>query len=44
VHGAELFELVPQTGGLKLEVQYMYFFAAIALALVGPGRHAVNQK
>jgi putative oxidoreductase len=44
VHGAELFELVPQTGGLKLEVQYMYFFAAIALALIGPGRHAVNQK
>lgn len=44
VHGAELFELAPQTGGLKLELQYMYLFTAIALALIGPGRHAVNQK
>ena len=44
VHGTELFALEPQTGALKLEVQYMYFFCAIALALIGPGRHAVNQK
>ncbi|MBM4220047.1 MAG: DoxX family protein [Gammaproteobacteria bacterium] len=44
VHGAELFELEPQGGGLKLELQYMYFFTATALALIGPGRHAVNQK
>lgn len=44
VHGAELLVLEPQTGALKLEVQYMYFFCAIALALIGPGRHAVNQK
>lgn len=44
VHGTELLALEPQTGALKLEVQYMYFFCAIALALIGPGRHAVNQK
>jgi hypothetical protein len=25
-------------------VQYMFFFGAIALALFGPGRYAVNQK
>jgi putative oxidoreductase len=44
VHGAELFVIDPQSGGLKLEVQYMYFFGAIALALIGPGRYALNQK
>ncbi len=43
-HGAELFAIEPQSGGLKLEVQYMFFFTAIALALIGPGRYAVNQK
>ena len=43
VHGAELFAFNEQ-GALKLEAQYMFFFSAIALALIGPGRHAVNQK
>jgi putative oxidoreductase len=43
-HGAELFVIDPQSGSLKLELQYMYFFSAIALALIGPGRYAVNQK
>jgi len=43
-HGAELFVIDPQSGGLALEKQYMYIFAAIALALIGPGRYAVNQK
>ncbi len=42
-HGAELFAFNEQ-GALKLEVQYMFFLSAIALALIGPGRHAVNQK
>ncbi len=42
-HGAELFTLT-ENGSLKLEVQYMFFFSAIALALIGPGRYAVNQK
>ncbi len=43
-HGAELFVIDPQSGGLALEKQYMYMFAAIALALIGPGRYAINQK
>jgi putative oxidoreductase len=43
VHGAELFKL-DEGGALALETQYMFFFTAIALALVGPGRYAVNQK
>jgi putative oxidoreductase len=41
-HGAELLAL--ENGALKLEVQYMFFFSAIALALIGPGRYAFNQK
>jgi putative oxidoreductase len=44
VHGAELFVIDPQSGGMALEKQYLYFFGAIALALIGPGRYAVNQK
>jgi putative oxidoreductase len=42
-HGAELLAFNEQ-GALVLEVQYMFFFSAIALALIGPGRYAVNQK
>ena len=42
-HGAELLAFNEQ-GALKLETQYMFFFSAIALALIGPGRYAVNQK
>ncbi len=42
-HGSELFTLT-ENGALKLEVQYMFFFSAIALALIGPGRYAFNQK
>ncbi len=42
-HGAELLAFNEQ-GALVLEVQYMFFFSAIALALIGPGRYAFNQK
>ena len=42
-HGSELFKMTDK-GTLVLEVQYMFFFSAIALALIGPGRHAFNQK
>ena len=44
VHGSEIFAINPQSGGLALETQYLFFFTAIALALIGPGRYAVNQK
>jgi putative oxidoreductase len=33
-----------KSGGLAIEKQYMYLFAAIALALIGGGRYAINQK
>ena len=32
------------TGGWAIELQAMYLAAAIALALVGPGRFSVNQR
>jgi putative oxidoreductase len=43
-HGAELFAINAQSGGLALESQYLFLFGAIAVALIGPGRHAFNQK
>jgi putative oxidoreductase len=44
VHGAELLVIDPQSLALVLELQYMFFFSAIAVALIGPGRYAFNQK
>ena len=43
-HTAELFAINPEGGNLVLELQYMFMFTAIAVALIGPGRYAVNQK
>lgn len=43
-HWNELFLIEEQSGALVLEKQYMFFFSAIALALIGPGRYAFNQK
>lgn len=44
VGAQDMFNLSPKTGGLALELEYFYLFSAIALALIGPGRYAVNQK
>ena len=44
VHGAELLAIDPTSGGLQLEAQYLYFFTAVAVALLGPGRYAFNQR
>jgi putative oxidoreductase len=43
VHGAEFFTR-NQTGGWSIELQAMFLFTAVALALVGPGRYAINDK
>jgi putative oxidoreductase len=43
-HGAELLVIDAQSGGVALEKQYLFMFTAIALALIGPGRYAFNQK
>ena len=43
VHMGELFALGPN-GGSAVELQLMFLFAAVAIALLGPGRFSVNQK
>jgi putative oxidoreductase len=43
VHRAEFLSL-NQTGGWSLELQGMFLFTAIAIALIGPGRFSVNDK
>ena len=42
-HRAELFT-IGNTGGWALELQGMFLFTAIAVALIGPGRFSVNGK
>jgi putative oxidoreductase len=41
VHTAQLFQL-SQQGGWALELQGMYFFTAVAIALLGAGRYSVG--
>jgi len=43
VHMADLTHLNEQ-GGWALELQGMFLFTAIALALLGPGRYSVNGR
>ena len=42
-HPTELLQLGKQ-GGWALELQGMFLFTAIALALTGPGRHSINRR
>lgn len=42
-HMSQLGQLNDQ-GGWALELQGMYLAAAVALALIGPGRYAINQR
>jgi putative oxidoreductase len=43
-HASELFAINPEGGNLVLELQYLLMAVAISVALIGPGRYAVNQK
>jgi len=43
-HRGELFALNAQSGGWAIELQAMFLFTAIAIALLGPGRFSLNQK
>jgi putative oxidoreductase len=43
VHAGQLGQLNEQ-GGWALELQGMYFAAAVAIALLGPGRYSANGK
>ncbi|MEZ5565416.1 MAG: DoxX family protein [Gammaproteobacteria bacterium] len=42
-HAYSLFEL-SATGGWALELQGMFFFTAVAIACLGPGRYSVNNQ
>lgn len=42
-HLSQLFTLNAQ-GGWALELQGMFLFTAIALMVMGPGRHSINQR
>ena len=42
-HMSQLTQLNDQ-GGWALELQGMYLATAVAIALLGPGRHAINQR
>ncbi|MES2759965.1 MAG: DoxX family protein [Pseudomonadota bacterium] len=41
VHGAEFFT-INKTGGWALELQGMFFFTAVAVALLGAGRYSLG--
>lgn len=43
VHTAELFTM-SKTGGWALELQGMFFFAALAVALLGAGRYSIGGR
>jgi len=43
VHAGQLFAL-GQNGGWALELQGMLLFTAVAIALLGPGRFAINSR
>lgn len=42
-HMKDLFVIGPQ-GGWALELQGMFLFTALAIALIGPGRFSVNRR
>jgi putative oxidoreductase len=42
-HRSQLTDL-SNNGGWALELQGMYLFTAVALAMLGPGRHGVNER
>ena len=42
-HRGDLF-LLGNSGGWALELQGFFLFTALALVLMGPGRHSVNQR
>jgi putative oxidoreductase len=42
-HMTDLF-VIGKTGGWALELQGMFLFTAIAIALIGPGRFGINRR
>jgi putative oxidoreductase len=42
-HMKDIFVLT-DTGGWAIELQAMFLFTALAVALIGPGRYAINRR
>jgi putative oxidoreductase len=42
-HSSQLFG-IGKTGGWELELQGFYLFTAIVVALIGPGKYAINRR
>jgi putative oxidoreductase len=43
-HSGDVFSLSPKGGGWAIELQALYLFGAIAIALLGPDRHALGRR
>lgn len=43
-HAAQIFQLSPQSGGWALELQGLFLFGAVAIALLGGGRFSLDRK
>ncbi len=43
VVGEKTFEIVPQTGAIGGELNFLYIFAALAIAFLGSGRFALSK-
>lgn len=44
VHTSQFFTLDPTAGGWALELQGLYFFTALAVALIGGGKYTISNK
>lgn len=42
-HGGDLFAL-NKTGGWAIELQAFFLFTALVVAMIGPGKYAINRK
>ena len=42
-HMKDIF-LLTKTGGWAIELQAFFLFTALAVALIGPGRYAINRR
>jgi putative oxidoreductase len=43
-HAAQIFQLSEQSGGWAIELQGLYLFGAIAIALLGAGRYSLDKR
>lgn len=42
-HSTQLFQIDREHGSIALEIQYLYLFGAVAIALLGAGKYSVSK-